>query len=75
MLGPIVHEMQSFFNNNVEMIVKENVSTKHVKMAKVDMSMINDKSTTEVDTIEEDKTRKEVVVIRNDKSTKKKSIW
>ncbi len=49
-----------FFNNNVEMIVKENVSTKHVKMARIDMLMINDKLAREVDTIEEDKTRKEV---------------
>jgi hypothetical protein len=40
-------------------------------MARVDMSMINDQSTTEVNMIEEDKTRKEVVVIGNDKSTKK----
>ncbi len=35
------------------------------------MSMINYKSTREVDMIEEDKTTKEVVVIGNDKSTKK----
>jgi hypothetical protein len=42
------------------MIVKENVSTKHVKMARIDMLMINDKLAREVDTIEEDKTRKEV---------------
>jgi hypothetical protein len=71
MLGPNCPRGAKFFNNNVEMIVKENVSSKHVKMAKVDMSMIADKSTTKVDTIDKDKTRKEVVVIRNDKSTKK----
>jgi len=71
MLGPNCPQGAKFFNNNAEMIVKENVSSKHVKMAKVDMSMIADKSTTKVDTIDKDKTKKEVVVIRNDKSTKK----
>jgi hypothetical protein len=34
MSGPNCPRGAKFFNNNVEMIVKENVSTKHVKMTR-----------------------------------------
>jgi hypothetical protein len=59
--------MPSGYNRSIEMTMKENELTKHVKMAKVDMSRNGEKLTREVDMRVGNNTIRKVVMIESEK--------